>query len=85
MAFNLNCYSITYEINYLQEKIVVMSVVKASRDLQQELIAHQNLPEEQVRKVTQLKDLLDKIFALDPSKRISLNHALAHPFIQDKI
>lgn len=70
---------------YLQEKIVVMSVVKSTRDLQQELIAHQNLPEEQVRKVTQLKDLLDKIFALDPSKRISLNHALAHPFIQDKI
>jgi len=50
-----------------------------------ELIAHQNLPEDQVRKVAQLKDLLDKIFALDPSKRIGLNHALAHPFIQDKI
>lgn len=81
----LNGCLITNGIYYLQEKVVVMSVVKASRDLQQELIAHQNLPEEQVRKVTQLKDLLDKIFALDPSKRISLNHALAHPFIQDKI
>jgi serine/threonine-protein kinase PRP4 len=68
-----------------QEKVVVMSVIKPNRDLQQELIAHQNLPEEQVRKVTQLRDLLDKVFALDPSKRISLNHALAHPFIQDKI
>lgn len=62
-----------------------MNVVKPTRDLQQELIAHQNLPEEQVRKVTQLRDLLDKMFALDPSKRISLNHALAHPFIQDKV
>lgn len=64
---------------------MVVSVIKPTRDLQQELIAHQNLPEEQNRKVTQLKDLLDKIFSLDPSKRISLNHALAHPFIQDKI
>lgn len=62
-----------------------MSVVKASRDLQAELIAQQNLPEEQVKKVTQLRDLLDKIFALDPAKRISLNHALAHPFIQDRM
>lgn len=64
---------------------MIVSVIKPTRDLQQELIAHQNLPEEQNRKVTQLKDLLDKIFSLDPSKRISLNHALAHPFIQDKI
>lgn len=64
---------------------MTVSVIKPTRDLQQELIAHQNLPEEQIRKVTQLKDLLDKIFLLDPSKRISLNHALAHPFIQDKI
>lgn len=62
----------------------MVSVIKPIRDLQQELVS-QNLPEEQVRKVSQLKDLLDKIFSLDPSKRISLNHALAHPFIQDKI
>lgn len=68
-----------------QDKIVVINVIKPTRDLQQELIANQNLPEEQMRKVGQLKDLLDKVFALDPSKRISLNHALAHPFIQDKI
>lgn len=64
---------------------MVLNIVKPIRDLQQELIAHQNLPEEQVRKVTQLRDLLDKVFTLDPSKRISLNHALAHPFIQDKL
>ena len=69
----------------LQDKIVVVSVIKPIRELQQELVANQNLPEEQMRKVVQLKDLLDKIFALDPTKRISLNHALAHPFIQDKI
>lgn len=69
----------------MQEKIVVQSVVKATRDLQQELIADQNLPEDQQKKVIQLKDLLEKVFALDPAKRISLNQALAHPFIQDKM
>ena len=70
---------------FWQDKIVVVSVIKPCRDLQQELVANQNLPEEQMRKVGQLKDLLDKVFSLDPTKRISLNHALAHPFIQDKI
>lgn len=62
-----------------------MSVIKPIRDLQQELVANQNLPEDQMKKVGQLKDLLDKIFSLDPAKRISLNHALAHAFIQDKM
>jgi len=53
--------------------------------MQQELIADQNLPDDQHRKVTQLKDLLENMFALDPAKRISLNQALVHPFIQEKM
>lgn len=69
----------------IQEKIVVMPVIKPCRNLQQELVADQSLPEEQLRKVSQLRDLLDSLFALDPSKRISLNLALAHPFIQEKM
>lgn len=63
----------------------MMSVIKPSRNLQQELIADQQLPEEQLRKVVQLKDLLESLFSLDPSKRLSLNQALAHPFIQEKM
>lgn len=85
--FDANCNFLSHEIDKIteREKIVVVSVIKPNRDLQQELIAGQNLPDDQIRKVSQLKDLLDKVFALDPAKRISLNHALAHPFIQDKI
>ena len=60
-------------------------MVKPTRDLQSELVAGQSLPQDQLRKVTQLKDLLDKALAMDPGKRISLNNALTHPFIQDKI
>ncbi|KAG5676898.1 hypothetical protein PVAND_006701 [Polypedilum vanderplanki] len=84
--FDANGNFLSHEIDKITErdKVVVMSVIKPTRDLQQELIS-QNLPEEQLKKATQLKDLLDKIFSIDPSKRISLNHALAHPFIQDKI
>lgn len=62
-----------------------MPVIKPYRNLQQELIADQNLPEDQHRKVTQLRDLLDSLFALDPAKRLSLNQALAHSFIQEKM
>lgn len=85
--FDQNCNFLSHEIDKIteREKVVVVSVIKPNRDLQQELIAGQNLPDDQIRKVSQLKDLLDKVFALDPAKRISLNHALAHPFIQDKI
>lgn len=62
-----------------------MPVIKAARNLHQELIAEQNLPDDQLRKVSQLRDLLDSLFALDPAKRLSLNLALAHPFIQEKM
>ncbi|XP_036345116.1 serine/threonine-protein kinase PRP4 homolog [Rhagoletis pomonella] len=85
--FDQSCNFLYHEIDKIteREKIVVMPVIKPTRNLQQELIADQNLPDDQHRKVTQLKDLLDNIFALDPSKRISLNQALTHPFIQEKM
>ncbi|KAI9579987.1 hypothetical protein GQX74_000775 [Glossina fuscipes] len=85
--FDQSCNFLYHEIDKVteREKVVVMSVIKPMRNLQQELIADQNLPDDQHRKVTQLKDLLDNIFALDPSKRISLNQALTHPFIQEKM
>lgn len=62
-----------------------MTVIKANRDLQAELVAGQSLPADQLRKMTQLKDFLEKALAVDPAKRISLNNSLTHPFIQDKI
>ncbi|KAK4877752.1 hypothetical protein RN001_010258 [Aquatica leii] len=85
--FDSNCNFLYHEIDKVteREKIVVMSVVKASRDLQSELVAGQALPPDQLRKVTQLKDFLEKALSIDPAKRISLNNSLTHPFIQDRI
>ncbi|KAK5642870.1 hypothetical protein RI129_009037 [Pyrocoelia pectoralis] len=85
--FDSNCNFLYHEIDKVteREKIVVMSVVKASRDLQAELVAGQALPPDQLRKVTQLKDFLEKALSIDPAKRISLNNSLTHPFIQDRI
>jgi len=50
-----------------------------------DMVGSQRLPEDQLRKVSQLKDFLEKILILDPSKRLSINHALAHPFIQERV
>ena len=38
-----------------------------------------------MRKVKQLRDLLDGVLMLDPAKRISIKAALTHPFITEKI
>uniref|UniRef100_A0A0A9X508 Serine/threonine-protein kinase PRP4 homolog n=1 Tax=Lygus hesperus TaxID=30085 RepID=A0A0A9X508_LYGHE len=85
--FDGNCNFLSHEVDKVteREKTVVMSTISASRDLQSELVGNQQLPEDQARKVNQLKDLLDKVLMLDSSKRIALNQALTHPFIQEKI
>jgi len=62
-----------------------MSTISPSKDLMADMVGSQRMPEDQVRKVGQLKDFLEKILVLDPSKRLSINHALAHPFIQERI
>lgn len=62
-----------------------MSTISTSRDLHAELVGNQHLPDDQARKVNQLRDLLDRVLALDSAKRIPLNQALTHPFIHDKI
>lgn len=61
-----------------------MNTINPSRDLLKELVGNQDLPSDQLKKVTQLKDLLERIFSLDPAKRISTSQALAHPFITDR-
>lgn len=68
-----------------QEKVVTMSTINIIRDLQTELVGNQHLPDDQARKVNQLKDLLEKILMLDSTKRIPINQALMHSFIQEKI
>merc|ERR1712079_912013 len=68
-----------------REKIVSMATVNKTRNLDTELTGGSKLPEDQLRKVGQFRDFLDKVHVLDPAKRISLNECLLHPFIQDRI
>eukprot|EP00497_Spongosphaera_streptacantha_P000538 TRINITY_DN134_c0_g2_i2.p1 TRINITY_DN134_c0_g2~~TRINITY_DN134_c0_g2_i2.p1 ORF type:complete len:546 (-),score=127.85 TRINITY_DN134_c0_g2_i2:28-1665(-) len=46
--------------------------------------SYQSLSEAERSKVTQFKDLLQKMFLLDPSKRITPQQALLHPFCKGK-
>uniref|UniRef100_H3ANX6 Serine/threonine-protein kinase PRP4 homolog n=1 Tax=Latimeria chalumnae TaxID=7897 RepID=H3ANX6_LATCH len=82
---NLNFMYIEVDKVTEREKVTVMSTINPTKDLVADLIGCQRLPEEQRKKVHQLKDLLDQILMLDPAKRISINQALQHLFIQEKI
>ena len=62
-----------------------MNNIPITRDLQSDLIANQRLPEEQLKKLLQLKDLLDKILVIDTTKRYTVKQAMLHPFVEEKI
>ena len=85
--FDENCNFKYQELDRItdREKVVLMNNIKPTRDLMSELRAEQNLPPEQLEKVRQLSDLLDKALIVDPTKRMAINQALQHPFIVDKI
>lgn len=70
---------------FLQEKITVMGTINPNKEVVESLLGYKKVNEEHKRKVMQLKDLLDKCLMLDPVKRISLNQALTHPFITEKV
>ncbi|XP_051538262.1 serine/threonine-protein kinase PRP4 homolog [Myxocyprinus asiaticus] len=82
---NLNFLYIEVDKVTEREKVTVMSTINPTKDLLADMVGGQRLPEEQRKKVMQLKDLLDGTLMLDPAKRISINQALQHPFIQEKI
>ncbi|KAM4688647.1 serine/threonine-protein kinase PRP4 homolog isoform 1-T10 [Discoglossus pictus] len=82
---NLNFMYIEVDKVTEREKVTIMSTINPTKDLLVDMIGCQRLPEDQRKKVHQLKDLLDQILMLDPAKRISINQALQHPFIQEKI
>ncbi|XP_051555889.1 serine/threonine-protein kinase PRP4 homolog isoform X2 [Myxocyprinus asiaticus] len=56
-----------------REKVTVMSTINPTKDLLMDMVGRQALPEDQRKKVVQIKDLLDQILMLDPTKRITIN------------
>ena len=82
---NLNFQYLEIDKVTKKEKISILNFVNPKRDLLACLIGNQKLSESEMRKVQQLKDFIEKCLILDPAKRMSINHALTHPFITEKI
>ncbi|KDO27202.1 CMGC/DYRK/PRP4 protein kinase [Saprolegnia parasitica CBS 223.65] len=59
----------------------VMNNMNATKDLGTSLAAAR-APSDDKKQLLDLKDLLDKVFILDPAKRITVKEALKHPFLQ---
>ncbi|CAG0922143.1 unnamed protein product [Notodromas monacha] len=87
LHFDEKCNFIHREYDRLteREKTTVITSMQASRDLHGELIGNQKLQEDHVRKVAQLRELLDRIMVYDTSRRISVSEALSHAFISEKL
>lgn len=85
--FDENCNFLYHEVDKITQrgKITVMGAINPNKEVVESLLGYKKLNEEHKRKVMQLKDLLDKCLMLDPAKRISLNQALSHPFITEKV
>jgi len=59
-----------------------MPVIDITRDLDKLLKpTNTKLDDETTREVLKLKDLLERIFVVDPSKRLTIQQAILHPFI----
>ncbi len=69
----------------IQEKVTVMTSFPPSRDLLASLVGDQTLDDAHLRKVHQLKDFLEKSLVIDPGKRLTINQALTHPFVTEKL
>lgn len=65
-----------------------MSCIRTSVDLRKELLgghAARRMSEGEFSKVDQFVDFLHKALNLNPEKRLSVEQALAHPFIVEKV
>lgn len=58
-----------------------METMKTKNDLAAALLAAKSTTDER-KQVLELKSLLDRMFTLDPAKRITVRDALAHPFVK---
>ena len=65
--------------------MTAMSSVPVTFDLLAALVGDQSVDDAHMRKVHQFKDFLEKCLNLDPMKRLTINQALTHSFITEKI
>ena len=62
----------------------MLANIPVTRQLHQDIASNHRMPEDQTKKIDQLKDLLEKILVIDTTKRITIRNASVHPFVDDK-
>ena len=77
-------YFFNFILFFSKDKVTTVTNINPCRDLLSLLVGYQRLPDDQMKKVLQLRDLLDKILMFDPQKRLNLKHSFEHPFIQER-
>ncbi|VDM31542.1 unnamed protein product [Hydatigera taeniaeformis] len=85
--FDEQCNFLYHDVDKVthKPKTTVIRNIQPTRDLLGDLTSDSQLTSALLKKVHQFKDILDRMLALDPSRRISLNDALTHPFITESI
>ncbi|GMR53618.1 hypothetical protein PMAYCL1PPCAC_23813 [Pristionchus mayeri] len=81
--FDSNCNFLYHETDKVtqRDKITVLSNIRPTRSLDDELIGNQRLDKDSMALLKAFRNLLEQMLALDPSKRITVGDALKHPFI----
>uniref|UniRef100_A0A915HZX6 Uncharacterized protein n=1 Tax=Romanomermis culicivorax TaxID=13658 RepID=A0A915HZX6_ROMCU len=69
-----------------REKETILTTIPIIRDLSSELqaVENENFDDSTDRRISHLKDLLDRMLLIDPNQRISISEALRHAFIHEK-
>lgn len=83
--FDADCNFIYRETDKItkHEKYSVLANIPVTRTLS-DISSNHRMPDDQAKKIDQLRDLLDKMLLIDTSKRITIRQALIHPFVDDK-
>lgn len=84
--FDSDCNFIFMETDKITklEKVSVLANIPVTRELSKDITTNSRMPDDQAKKISQLRDLLDKILVIDTTKRYTIRQAIAHPFVDDK-
>lgn len=84
--FDTDCNFIYREVDKITkyEKYSVLANIPVTRRLESDISSNHRMPEDQAKKVDQLRDLLDKMLIIDTTKRVTIRQILTHPFVDDK-
>jgi serine/threonine-protein kinase PRP4 len=65
--------------------VTLLNLDKPTTDLQAMLLRNQTVEPGEARHLANFRDLLEKMLAVDPERRITIKDALKHPFMVEHL